>query len=71
MKHFDGSAVATALPYRALVAAIEAAFRDDVTTPLRQHYDIEVPHGTDGAMLVMPAWRSFGRALSITELSTG
>jgi alanine dehydrogenase len=58
MKHFDGSAVATALPYPALVAAIEAAFRDDITTPLRQHYDIEVPQGTDGAMLVMPAWRS-------------
>jgi ornithine cyclodeaminase len=58
MNHLDATAVAAALPYPALVAAIEAAFRDDVTTPLRQHYDIEVPHGTDGAMLVMPAWRS-------------
>ena len=46
------------LPYPALVAAIEAAFRGDVTTPLSQHYDIEVLHGAGGAMLVMPAWRS-------------
>ena len=58
MEHFDGPAVAAALPYDALVAAIEVAFRDDVTTPLRQHYDIKVPHVTDGAMLVMPAWRT-------------
>jgi ornithine cyclodeaminase len=68
MNHFDGFAVAAALPYGELVNAIEAAFRDGVTTPLRHHYDIEVPHGTDGAMLVMPAWRS-GRYVVVKMVS--
>lgn len=68
MKHFDATAIAAALPYPALVDAIGAAFRDDITTPLRQHHNIKVPHGTDGAMLVMPAWRS-GRYVVVKMVS--
>jgi len=58
MRHLDATAVAATLPYAALVDAIERAFRVGVTTPLRHHYEIEVPGGNDGAMLVMPAWRA-------------
>jgi len=58
VQHLDGVTVASALPYRALAKAIEAAFRDGVITPLRSHHAIEQPQGTDGAMLVMPAWKS-------------
>lgn len=68
MQHLDGASVAAALPYAALVDAIEEAFRDGVTTPLRHHYEIEVPAGSDGAMLVMPAWRA-GRYVVVKMIS--
>jgi len=58
MRHIDGDAVDAALPYPALVDALEAAFRNDVTTPLRQHYTLPVSGGSDAGMLVMPAWQS-------------
>jgi ornithine cyclodeaminase len=68
MRHLDGAAVAAALPYAALVDALEEAFRNGVTTPLRHHYEIEVPDGNDGAMLVMPAWRA-GRYVVVKMIS--
>ncbi|MDA0367994.1 MAG: ornithine cyclodeaminase family protein [Proteobacteria bacterium] len=68
MRHLDGAAVANALPYGALAKALEAAFRDGVTTPLRSHHAIELPQGTDGAMLVMPAWKA-GRYVVVKMVS--
>ena len=68
MRHLDCAAVAQALPYRALVDAIETAFQTGVATPLRHHHHIEVPSGADGAMLVMPAWKS-GRYIVVKMVS--
>ncbi len=68
MRHLDGAAVANALPYGALAKALEGAFRDGVTTPLRSHHTIELPQGTDGAMLVMPAWKA-GRYVAVKMVS--
>ncbi|MEQ8246601.1 MAG: ornithine cyclodeaminase family protein [Alphaproteobacteria bacterium] len=68
MHHLDRAAVAKALPYHALVDALETAFRDGVTTPLRGHHEISVPGGTDGAMLVMPAWKA-GRYIVVKMVS--
>jgi ornithine cyclodeaminase len=68
MHHIDAASVASALKYPALVDAIERAFQDGVTTPLRQHHEIELPGGTDGAMLVMPAWRA-GRYVVVKMVS--
>ena len=58
MRHIDSGAVDAALPYPDLIDALEAAFRDGVTTPPRQHLTIPLPGGSDGAMLLMPAWRA-------------
>lgn len=52
MRILDEAAVRDGLPYGRLVAALEAAFREGVTAPLRHHHDL----GDGAALLSMPAW---------------
>lgn len=47
------------LAYPALVDALEAAFRSDVTVPERHHHTIP-RHGIDATLLLMPAWTESG-----------
>lgn len=56
----DAKEVAAALPYDELIKALKKAFSTSVTVPQRVHYDVEVPNGTPGTLLLMPAWQSGG-----------
>ncbi len=60
MKHFDRDAVAAALPWHELVAALRAGFSRGCTMPVRHHHEVEVPGGKDGILLLMPAWSPGG-----------
>jgi ornithine cyclodeaminase len=48
------------LDYRALVEALDEAFRADIVVPVRHHHTIPQP-GTDATLLLMPAWTQSGR----------
>ncbi|HEY2138097.1 MAG TPA: ornithine cyclodeaminase family protein [Xanthobacteraceae bacterium] len=47
--------IAAALSYPALVEALRAAFRADITVPVRHHHTLPQP-GRDATLLIMPAW---------------
>ena len=52
--------VAKALPYDALMDALDQAFASDIEVPQRAHHDVAVPGGADGTLLLMPAWQPGG-----------
>ena len=58
MKIINAQAVAEALPFDALIDALEAAFVAGANTPDRGHHDIAVPGVADGTLLLMPCWQS-------------
>ena len=64
MLNVDAKTVARALPYDQLISALERAFAGNVEVPLRSHHTIPVPEGTDGTLLLMPAWQS-GQSIGI------
>jgi ornithine cyclodeaminase len=47
--------LAAVLTYPALVEALRAAFRADITVPVRHHHTVPHP-GRDATLLLMPAW---------------
>lgn len=53
----DAKAVATALPYEQLIEALKNAFSASIDVPQRAHYEVNVPNGTPGTLLLMPAWQ--------------
>jgi ornithine cyclodeaminase len=55
MQFFDQAAVARALPYPALVAALAAGLQQPIESPLRSHYE---PNGDASTVLIMPAWKA-------------
>jgi alanine dehydrogenase len=62
MIHLDAPALAARLDRRALIHALDAAFRTPHTVPARMHCEIEPapPGARAGTLLVMPAWRDGG-----------
>jgi alanine dehydrogenase len=66
MLQLDAAALAARLDRRALIDALEEAFRGSAVVPERQHYEIQSvnPGQRPGTLLVMPAWR-VGSALGI------
>jgi len=60
----DAKAVADALPYDALIAALAKAFGSDIEVPQRTHHEVLVPGGTEGTLLLMPAWQA-GRNIGV------
>ena len=60
MLTLDAKAVATALPYDPLIEALKKAFSSGVSVPQRVHYEVEVPDGAPGTLLLMPAWQPGG-----------
>jgi ornithine cyclodeaminase len=60
MLNLDSAAVAGALPYKQLIEALNVAFASDVEAPVRAHHHVPVPGGTDGNLLLMPAWKAGG-----------
>lgn len=57
MLTLDAKEVATALPYDQLIGALERAFSAGSDVPQRAHYEVEVPGGSPGTLLLMPAWQ--------------
>jgi alanine dehydrogenase len=62
MIHLDAPALSARLDRRALVDALDVAFRKPHTVPPRMHVEIEAaqPGARAGTLLVMPAWRVGG-----------
>ncbi len=60
MKIIDAQEVEAALDYPALIEALRDMFRDGCEMPTRHHHTVEVPEGTAGTLLIMPAWRAGG-----------
>jgi alanine dehydrogenase len=70
MLQLDAATLAARLDRRALIDALDAAFRSPHSVPLRQQHEIEAaPNGAGGGtLLLMPAWRA-GGALGIKLVS--
>ncbi len=62
MLHLDAAALAARLDRRALIDALETAFRRSCTAPARQRYQLEsaIAGQRGGTLLVMPAWNTGG-----------
>ncbi len=61
MQQLDATAIANRLDRRALIEALDAAFRRPFTAPVRQQYPLPAAAGEPtGTLLVMPAWRDGG-----------
>jgi len=59
MQTISAQQVAERLPYGKLIDALETAFQNGATVPDRSQHTIDTG-GTDGTVLLMPAWRSGG-----------
>lgn len=55
MHHFDAQAVAAALPYPSLVAALAQGLQSPIEMPARS---VLAPNHDDSCVLLMPAWKS-------------
>jgi alanine dehydrogenase len=64
MLHIDAAQLAARLERRALIDALEAAFRTPAVVPDREHYEVKTMQGPAGTLLLMPAWR-VGAALGV------
>jgi ornithine cyclodeaminase len=53
----DANAVATALPYDQLIDTLKKAFSTPSEVPQRAQYEVAVPDGAPGTLLLMPAWQ--------------
>jgi ornithine cyclodeaminase len=60
MKLIDADATRAALPFDALIAAIEAMFVTGCEVPARHVHEISVGAGESGRVLIMPAWQPGG-----------
>jgi len=58
MKIINAQAVADALPFDALIDALDAAVVAGANTPDRGHHEIEVPRTDDCTLLLMPCWQT-------------
>src|SRR5262249_38424243 len=56
MRVISASAVEQTLDFPSLVERLLYAFRVGCTVPPRQHCAVPVPGGTQGTLLLMPAW---------------
>jgi alanine dehydrogenase len=57
MRIVSADDIQNALTYRALIDALNEAFRSDIVVPVRHHHTIETA-GSDATLLMMPAWSS-------------
>ncbi len=65
MRVIDAAEVEAALGLVApLVDALRQAFRQGAGGPVRHHHTIPVPAGSDGTLLLMPAWHA-GRHIGV------
>jgi ornithine cyclodeaminase len=64
----DEAETKSALPFVALIEALESMFRSGAHVPGRHHHTIEVPGEPDGTLLLMPAWLA-GRYMGVKMVS--
>jgi alanine dehydrogenase len=65
MLQLDAAALAARLERRALIDALDEAFRTGCSAPPREQHHVEAPReGKGGTLLIMPAWQA-GGALGI------
>lgn len=55
LQFYDQAAVAAALPYPALIAALASGLQQPIASPLRSHFE---PNQDASTVLIMPAWRA-------------
>lgn len=60
MRYFSAEQVNRSLEYGKLVDALADMFRSGCEVPLRHHHHIQRADGTDGTLLLMPAWQAGG-----------
>jgi ornithine cyclodeaminase len=68
MKIYDTLTTRQALPFDALITALEAMFIAGCETPLRHTHKIDVADSPAGTVLIMPAWQP-GRLLGIKTVN--
>lgn len=68
MLTLDAPATRACLPFATLIPALRMAFAAGCELPLRHTHTIANPHGPDGTVLLMPAWRT-GRRLGIKTVT--
>lgn len=61
MLQFDAAAIRLHLPWPRMLAALEAALREDIQAPVRASHVVDVPDAPAASLLLMPAWRRGGR----------
>lgn len=54
--YFDAEQVSKALPWTALIGAINDIFTQEVQSPVRHHHHLKVSGDPDATLLLMPAW---------------
>jgi len=59
MRIVSADDIQNALTYRALIDALDEAFRSEIAVPVRHHHTIPT-EGADATLLLMPAWTSEG-----------
>jgi alanine dehydrogenase len=69
MRVVNASEIRHALAYPALIAALDAAFRGDVTVPVRHHHAVPQAQG-EATLLLMPAWTTSGERFLGCKLVT-
>ena len=57
MRLIDAGSLESALDFPTLINRLDDAFRQGATVPVRHHHGVPVPGGSDGMLLLMPAWR--------------
>lgn len=64
MRVIAGEDVDRLLPYDRLIPALRAAFAEGVAAPTRHHHTVARQTGSDGTLLLMPAWTTGADAAS-------
>ena len=67
MKQFDTGSTRLALPFGALIAALDALFVAGCEVPARHVHSVAGPAGEQGTVLIMPAWS--GRHMGIKTVN--
>lgn len=67
MKQFDTGSTRRALPFGALIAALDALFVAGCDVPARHVHSVAGPAGEQGTVLIMPAWS--GRYMGIKTVN--
>lgn len=66
--YLDADQVIQALPWPALVEALDDVFTQTVHSPVRHHHHLQVPGDPDATLLLMPAWIE-GKYLGVKQVN--